>query len=227
MLNSEQTGQFRRLHSNFIAYPTRSTLMRFYDFVFKHDLQNLLSGFRAGRIESIWNRLRLLLQPGLTGLDFGAGPGTLTALWREHYAPVRLCVYDLSGEALGYLETLGFETFLMDASEPETGKFDFILCADSLGEIHSDDDDWLLDSARNGSMDLAMEIEQRYGFAEKLKPLRQLLKPGGRLALFEPFPDSILFEAMGPYLEGFGWKAQILVGASPLVSDALILSIPA
>jgi hypothetical protein len=91
-------------------------------------------------------------------------------------------------------------------AEPPGGPFDLILCADSLGEINSDDDGYLRDPANAEHPDFADALEDRYGFVQKLAPWKRYLAPAGKLILWEPFNRAEIWTALSGLLATCGWR---------------------
>ncbi len=206
---SNKTSEFARLHRAFVAYPTERTARAFYDFVAGNDLHGLLACHRFDRLVAIAESLdasRPFPLDGSSILDIGAGGGFL-ATWLRDARGARVAVSDLSPASEAALAAQGFES-LRDL--PEDRRFDFILCADSLGEVHSDEDDWLADAANAGDPAFVEELEARYGLARKLAALRPRLAAGGRVALFEPAPQAHFWRGAARLLEGEGWNVEVL-----------------
>jgi SAM-dependent methyltransferase len=202
---------FKRLHRAFVAYPTAHTARSFYDFAAEQGLLPLLACFRFARLASLGSALAAAVASkpaGLRVLDVGAGGGWLAAWLRAEGA--RVACLDLSPAARRALAARGFETFDDAAAAAASGeRFDLLLCADSLGEIHADEDDWLADPANAGSPAYAEELEGRYGFAEKLEAFRPLLAPDGEILLFEPVPQPHFWHGAALALNARGWRAEV------------------
>ncbi len=216
---------FRRRHGNFVAYPVEHTCRAFYDFAGQHDLLDLLASFRFERLCRIAASLSPLPLRGLPVLELGAGGGHLAGYLREELG-ADVSVSDWCRENLRALEAEGFEAFADAGDAVSKGKrFDFILCADSLGEVNADEDSWLREPENAAAPDYAEQVEQRYGFAEKLAPWKPLLAPGGSVLLFEPIGLPYFWEGAAGCLRQAAWKAEVLgpdpawgVVASPYAS---------
>jgi SAM-dependent methyltransferase len=216
-LTTSEAETFKRLHRAFTAYPTPHTARGFYDFSAEHELLPLLAGFRFDRLASLGAALAPSLDPvpaGLRVLDVGAGGGWLAA-WLRVVQGARVSCLDLSPASRRALAARGFATFDdANAAAASDERFDLVLCADSLGEIHADEDDWLADPENAESPDYAEELEARYGFAAKLEDLRPLLAPAGEIRLFEPVPLAHFWHGAARALEARGWRAEVN-GPSP------------
>jgi hypothetical protein len=82
------------------------------------------------------------------------------------------------------------------------------LAFDALGEIHSDEDDALLDPKNQASPEYDEIVEGRYGLTSKLHRWKRHLNPHGRVLLSEPIREAALWEALGRNFEKAGWRAQ-------------------
>jgi hypothetical protein len=206
---------FRRRHRNFVGYPVEHTCRAFYDFAGKHDLLDLLASFRFERLCRIAACLSPLPLRGCSILELGAGGGHLSGYLREELG-ADVSVTDWCTENLFALEEEGFETFTgpQDASSRRK-RFDFILCADSLGEVNADEDSWLREPENATDPEYAERVEQRYGFVGKLAPWKPRLTPGGSILLFEPIGLPFFWEGVAASFAEFGWKAEIL-GPDPV-----------
>jgi SAM-dependent methyltransferase len=208
-----EADTFARKHRAFVAYPTEHTARAFYDLVARHGLHPLLASHRFDRLVAIAEALDASSDASLNGaraLDVGAGGGFLAA-WLRDARGARVTVSDLSPASEEALAARGF-ALLRDTTRDASNdaRFDLILCADSLGEVHADEDEWLSDAAHAEDPRFAAELEARYGFAEKLSALRPRLAAGGRVALFEPAPQAHFWRGAARLLEGHGWSARIL-----------------
>jgi len=201
---------FRRLHRNFIGYPVEHTCRAFYDFAGKHDLLDLLASFRFERLCRIAASLSPLPLRGCSVLELGAGGGHLSGYLREELG-ADVSVADWCTENLRALETEGFEIF-MDAKDAalRRKRLDFILCADSLGEVNADEDSWLREPENAEDPEYADRLEQRYGFVGKLAPWKPLLSRGGSVLLFEPIGLPFFWEGVLASFRESAWKAEIL-----------------
>lgn len=200
---------FTRLHRAFVAYPTERTCRAFYDFAARHDLLDLLASHRHDRLLALTRRLDLDIQdrPAGAALDYGAGSGALAARLRD--AGFSVSALDLSSLTQERLAAQGF------ARPRDNEIFDLILCADSLGEIHADEDDWLADPANAAHEAFEDELEARYGLSHKLKVLKDLLKPDGTILLYEPVPAEAFWRGAARLLENRNWHARLL-GPAPV-----------
>ena len=204
-LTPPETQTFQRLHRAFAAYPAAHTVRAFYDFAAQRDLLPLLASFRFDRLVNLAGALSTYSFAGKRVLDFGAGGGYLAAYLRALGAEV--AVADHSTATLRRLEALGHTVL-----EENAAAFDFILCADSLGEINADEDEWLATPENAEDPEYPRELEARYGFAEKLAPLLPLLAAGGSLLLFEPVSQPHFWRGAAQALEPSGWTAEVLDG---------------
>jgi hypothetical protein len=209
--------KFSRLHKNFIGYRSESTSARFYGFVFSNGLQLDINGFRHGRLQAILRDLLPEISPGEAILDVGAGAGLIAALIRKLRSPRALVLQDPCAEARDELKAQGFTVLPHPAPAPaqdhasgDTGRFDLILCADSLGEINSDDDGLLARPDSVGAGELPQHLEERYGFAQKLKPWKGYLAPNGRVLVWEPFAYQNAMEALAALLREDGWDSRVV-----------------
>lgn len=201
---------FLRHHRNFVGYLSQDTLERFYAFVFSHDLHLEVNGFRFHRIEGILEILLSRIVPGQCILDVGAGAGLIAAILLNRCMPKTYVTQDLCRGARDFLLSMGFAVLPHPAPErPPGGLFDLILCADSLGEINSDDQGALAGPDPAGAGDLSRMIAERYGFAEKLEPWKSYLAEGGKVFLWEPIARRKAWEAIGTDLEKNGWKTRL------------------
>jgi hypothetical protein len=201
---------FSRLHKNFTGYRSESTLNRFYAFVFSHGLQREVNGFRHGRLLGILTDLVRELAPGLAILDVGAGAGIIAGAVIRHFAPKAYVVQDACAGVRDELKAQGLTVLPHPApAAPEGGPFDLLICADSLGEINADDDGRLANPLAVDPGELPDMLEERYGFAEKLRPWRAYLAPGGRILLWEPFAYRGVWEALAVSLGRAGWQARL------------------
>ncbi|MDB5106806.1 MAG: hypothetical protein JWP91_4495 [Fibrobacteres bacterium] len=199
---------FSRLHRNFVGYRSDTTLSRFYGFVFTHGLQIAVNDFRFRRLTAILEDLLPELTPGLAILDVGAGAGIIAAVVKRNCAPRSYTVQDPCREVRDELAAQGYATLphpVPDAPASDT-RFDVILCADSLGEVNADDDGLLAKSDGAEVSELPGLIEERYGFAEKLRLWKPYLAPGGRILLWEPFAYPNAMEALAVFLRESGWN---------------------
>jgi SAM-dependent methyltransferase len=203
-LGEDVAEDFTRRHSAFVAYPAEHTARAFYDFAARHGLHALLASHRFHRLVAIAESLRSLPLDGAAILDVGAGGGYLANWMRESGA--RVTISDLSPASEEALAARGFPLL---RGHPDA-RFDLILCADSVGEVHADEDEWLADAANADDPDFAGELEARYGLAHKLAALRPRLAAGGRVALFEPAPLPHFWRGAARLLEGEGWRVETL-----------------
>jgi SAM-dependent methyltransferase len=205
---------FLRRHRNFTSYPAEQTCRAFYDFIGARGLTDLLASFRFHRLCRLGDCLSSLSLRGRSVLDLGAGGGYLSGYLREELG-ADVSLTDWSPESLRRLKEMDFKTFTGPADAELQGKsFDLILCADSLGETNSDEDDWLSDPRNSNDPGYDRELEQRYGFAQKLEPWRPFLT-GGSVLLFEPVQLPLFWEGAAASLRRFRWKAGVL-GPDPV-----------
>ena len=209
--------EFTRRHRAFVAYPTEHTARAFYDFIARQGLHALLASHRFDRLVAIAAQVSPLLRDlppdRARVLDVGAGGGFLARWLVEELRDSRgatLSVTDLSPATLDALAAQDFQ-----AAGASNDSFDLILCADSLGEVHADEDEWLADPAHEDDPGFGEELEARYGLAHKLAALRPRLAPRAsgfpsRVALFEPAPQAHFWRGAARLLEGEGWSAKIL-----------------
>jgi len=204
-LSPQETAAFARLHRGFTAYPTEHTCRAFYDFAARHDLLTLLASHRFDRLASLLASLREHIAPQAPGpaLDVGAGAGLLAA-WLRDAAGFTVSAVDLSPAVAERLGAAGF------AAPAPGATFDLVLCADSLGEINADEDDWLSDPAHADDPGFGDELEARYGFSHKLMPYKNLLKPGGVVLVYEPIGLAHFWAGAARHLQGAGWTAEVL-----------------
>ena len=206
---------FQRVHRSFTAYPMEHTCRAFYDFAAEKDLLELLACFRYERLQLVGECLSPLPVRGRKVLELGAGGGYLSGYFREELG-ADVSVADWSVKSLHRLEQTGFR-ILSNAADAALQKirFDFILCADCLGEVNADDDGWLNDPENIGDLHYPEEVENRYGFAGKLAPWKPLLRPGGSVLMFEPIDLPAFWNGAAASLRQSGWKAEIL-GPDPI-----------
>lgn len=208
-----EAARFARLHRAFVAYPTPHTCRSFYDFIARHDLHALLACHRFHRLAALLRRLHADLparKPGAPAraLDHGAGSGILST-WLRDQADYTVSATDLSPETRARLESSGFPP-------PQTGaRFDLILCADSLGEVHADDDDWLSNPDNAEHEAFADELEARYGLVHKLSDFKDLLAPGGTILVYEPISAEHVWRGAARRLAAAGWRVD-RTGAAPV-----------
>jgi SAM-dependent methyltransferase len=210
-LTPTEAQTFQRLHRAFAAYPTAHTVRSFYDFAAQRDLSALLACYRFDRLVDLAAALATQPLRGARVLDVGAGGGYLTAYLRDALG-AEVAVQDASPATLRRLEARGHR--VPGEGAGDGGAFDCIVCADSLGEINADEDDWLATPENLADEAYPRELEARYGFAEKLASLRTRLAPGGSVLLFEPAPQAHFWQGAARALETAGWRAGIL-GPAP------------
>jgi SAM-dependent methyltransferase len=211
-LTPTESQTFQRLHRAFAAYPAAHTVRAFYDFAAQRDLLALLAGFRFDRLVDLAGALSMQDFAGKRVLDYGAGGGYLAAYLRAAGADVT--VADFSTATLRRLEALGYP-LLAGAGEAPAAPFDRIVCADSLGEVNADEDDWLAAPENLEDPDYPAELNARYGFTEKLAPLKPLLAADGCVLLFEPVRQPHFWQGAARALTGAGWIAEVL-GPDPV-----------
>ncbi len=204
---SADAHRFARLHRAFIAYPAQHTCRSFYDFVAEHGLHDLLACYRFQRLVRIAESLQGAALHGATILDFGAGGGFLGGYLRDAL-DAKVFVADLSPVSLKTLASKGF-TIFDPASAAPPPRFDLILCADSLGEVHADEDGWLSDPANASAPALPDEVEARYGIAEKLAPLKSFIASNGIVSVHEPVQTETFWKGAANLLERHQWKPSL------------------
>jgi SAM-dependent methyltransferase len=210
-LSPADMERFSRAHRNFVGYRTDSTLARFYGTVFALGVQDLVNGNRFGRLAGILEDLGAEIAPGQAILDVGAGAGYVGAALLRHRSPKAYVAYD---PVPAVRDELGAQGFALLPHPPPPAPapaeaFDVILCVDSLGEVNADDDGSLFRPDGIAPGELPEQMEQRYGFAEKLSAWKPFLAPGGRILLWEPFAYPEAFAALAELLGARGWKADI------------------
>ena len=201
--------RFSRAHKNFIAYRTESTLTRFYGTVFALGLQHEVNANRFVRLLGILEDLFAEVPTGLAILDVGAGAGYVAGALLRQRAPKAYVAYDPVPAARDELLAQGL-TVLPHPPPPLPEKpFDAILCVDSLGEVNSDDDGLLSRAGAIPTEEMAVQMEERFGFAEKLALWKPYLAADGRILLWEPFAYPEAFAAVALYLGSHGWEAEV------------------
>lgn len=202
--------RFTRLHRNFVGYLSPETLGGFYGFVFSRELHLEVNGYRFGRLEAILEILLARVPAGQRILDVGAGAGLIASVLMKRTGPIAYVTQDPCLEVRDFLISMGFPV-LPDPPPmtPPDAPFDLILCIDSLGEIHSDEDGALNDPGQTPPMERARLIEERYGFAQKLDPWKAYLSQGGRVLLWEPIKHPAIWEGIGLQLTEAGWKTVL------------------
>ena len=129
---------FQRLHRSFTGYPVEPTCRAFYDFSAAHGLSDLLASFRFERLCRISACMFGLVLGGKKIFDIGAGGGYLAGYLQAELG-ADVSVTDWSAESRKFLKKAGFTTYENEFDADLSGKhFDFILCADSLGEVNAD-----------------------------------------------------------------------------------------
>jgi SAM-dependent methyltransferase len=207
-LGIEKTERFARLHRAFVAYPAEHTCRAFYDFAARENLLDALACHRFDRLLALATALESRVPAGAKVLDYGAGGGYLAA-WIRASRSASVSVVDLSPGVSDALAAQGFPA-------PNMGEtFEVLLCADSLGEIHADEDDWLSDPENTDHDSFGSEMEARYGFAHKLAALKPFLAPRGSILLFEPVSLEHFWRGAAQLLESQGWRVEIL-GPEPV-----------
>ncbi len=209
--------KFTRAHKNFVAYRSETTLSRFYGTVFSLGIQALVNGYRYGRLLQVLEDLLPALTPGMKVLDVGAGGGYIATLAMRHRSPAAYYVQDNCAAVRDELTAQGFTVLPhpAPATAPIQGGFDRILCVDSVGELNGDDDGQLARPGGVPEAELPEQMEERYGFAQKLEAWKPFLARGGRILLWEPFNFPDAYRAVGSYLGRKGWNAEV---ANPAAS---------
>lgn len=213
-LGPGESERFGRLHRNFVAYPTESTLRKFYGFCYQNRLHDLLAGFRFERLTRILGTLEATLGADGRFLEVGAGGGYVLRWLQTHQPGLHLAATDWAKEAqaLWPAGTLEFET---------RAGYDFMLFADSLGETHGDDDGLLSGPSPASLPNLEIELEQRYGFGAKLETWRPHLTPNGLVLLLEPLRHVELWPVWARVLTGRNW--QVVQTLTSLPAPGLLL----
>jgi hypothetical protein len=206
-LGPEASATFARLHRAFVAYPAEHTCRAFYDFATRTNLLDILACHRFDRLVALATALDSRIPSGAKALDYGAGGGYL-AQWMRTQRDATVSATDLSPSVAERLAGMKFDT-----PKPDE-RFTHIVCADSLGEIHADEDDWLSDPENTDHDAFGGELEARYGFAQKLAALRPLLAPRGTILLFEPVSLEHFWRGAARFLETRGWQVEI-IGPDP------------
>lgn len=198
--------RFIRLHKNFVGYISQGTLDRFYGFVFSRGIQFEINGFRFHRIRGILETLLPLIKPGLSILDVGAGAGIVASVLLKHAMAKSYVTQDPCREVRDHLMSSGFAVLPHPPpNPPPEGRFDLILCIDSLGELNSDEDGALANPEKVEPENLVQLIEERYGFAHKLESWKPYLAPEGRVLIWEPISLGRTLDAIAKGLTGKGW----------------------
>jgi hypothetical protein len=209
-LSPEDAKAFARLHRNFTAYVSEETLTRFYAFVFSRGLQLDINGFRYRRLENILTALFSL--PGRQSarvLEVGAGAGILSEAVRSQLSPLLHVTQDICAQAREHLAARGFAVLPYPApAAPPEGPFDLILCADSLGELNSDDDGLLAKPDSASLPDFGDMLEDRYGFVQKVGTWKPYLAPSGRLLIWEPFTHLAVWKGLAGLFEA-DWNTRL------------------
>lgn len=208
-LEPPDRDRFVRLHKNFVGYISQDTLNRFYGFVFSRGLQLEINGFRFNRLESILDVLVPMIKPGLSILDVGAGAGLVATILLKLARPKSYVTQDPCREVRDHLMSMGFAVLPHPApNPPPNGRFDLILCIDSLGELNADEDGALANPDKVAPEDLPRLIEERYGFAQKLEGWKPYLAAGGKLMIWEPIAHRLAWSAIEKLAEGEGWSTR-------------------
>jgi SAM-dependent methyltransferase len=208
-LSPADMERFSRAHRNFVAYRTDSTLARFYGTVFALGVQHEVNGSRFGRLAGILQDLGAEILPGQAILDVGAGAGYVAAALLRHRAPKTYVVYDPVAAVRDELLAQGLSVLPHPPPPTQENTFDAILCVDSLGEVNADDDGSLSRAEGIAPEELPEQMEQRYGFAEKLAAWKPFLARDGRILLWEPFAFPEAFTALANLLGARGWVAEV------------------
>ncbi len=213
-LGPTQGDSFSRLHRNFVAYPTETTLKKFYAFCYQNRLEDLLASFRFERLARILATLQATLGSGGRFLDVGAGGGYALRWLQSQKPALELAATDwaIEAQALWPVGTYLFET---------QATYDFILCADSLGEIHGDDDGLLSDPSPARLPNIEIELEYRFGFGAKLEVWRPHLATNGLVLLLEPLRHRELWPVLSRVLSAQHW--QVVQDLSSMPAPGLLL----
>ena len=208
-LSPSDMERFSRAHRNFVAYRSDSTLERFYGTVFSLGLQHEVNGHRFGRLVSVLEDAFAETRPGQAILDVGAGAGYVAAALLRHRSPQAYVAYDPVPAVRDELLAQGLAVLPHPPPGVPVRPFDLILCVDSLGEVNADDDGLLSRAEGIAEGELPEQLEQRYGFAEKLAAWKPFLAPGGRILIWEPFAYPEAFAALAALLDDRGWSALV------------------
>jgi len=209
-LASPDISIFQRLHRNFVGYPVERTCRAFYDFCTSSGLSDLLASFRFERLCRISTCASGFIVPGKEVLDIGAGGGYIAGYLSEERG-ARVSASDWSPECRKHLMDKGFQTFVNPNDAKLSGKqFDVLFAADSLGEVHADEDSWLREPENATDPGYPDELEQRYGFSDKLAGWKPFLRPGGKVLLFEPIGIPMFWQGAAISLRQSGWNVDIL-----------------
>lgn len=201
---------FTRLHRNFVGYLSPETLGRFYGFVFSHELHLEVNGYRFNRLAAILEVLLARVPAGRCILDVGAGAGLIASVLMKRTGPKTYVMQDPCLEVRDFLISMGFPVLPEPPPPvPPVTHFDLILCIDSLGELHSDEDGTLAHPEELPPEESSRLIEERYGFAQKLEPWKGYLAPDGRVLLWEPIQHRAVWEGIARLLDGAGWKTTL------------------
>lgn len=202
--------RFTRLHRNFVGYLSPETSARFHGFVFAHQLHLEVNGYRFGRLEAVLDILLARVPDGRRILDVGAGAGLIATVLLKRCRPRAYVLQDPCPEARDYLMSLGLQVLPDPPTKAHpSGRFDLILCIDSLGEIHSDEDGALAHPGETLPEERARLIEERYGFAQKLEAWKPFLAEDGRVLLWEPIKHRAIWEGIALLLADAGWKTTL------------------
>ena len=94
---------------------------------------------------------------------------------------------------------------------------------DTLGEINGDEDNAIMESLESSEMKTGELLEDRYGFAQKLKLWKDAMTPSSVILFFEPFTDPRIFAQLKFYLDAKGWRADIISCDSDHETIGLVL----
>ncbi len=223
-LNSADFERFKKLHQYFVEYPAESTLRSFYDFIFKQGLQYEIAAQRYYRLLNIWKMLlpaifkilsdspaRRADEPNpCTLLDVGCGACLFLEALQLQFSAVGFYAYDICEQIRLHAKQKGFSLLEEDRLiKPNSAEnFDCILCIDSLGEIHCDEDSLLLEP--NDPERTKQLLEERYAFTEQLVNWSRLLSNRGKLFFCEPLKRASLFKALKEMIQNQGLDCEYL-----------------
>ncbi len=210
-LNTSDWEKFSRLWRAFSNYRTLETSVRFYDFVFAHELGNAINAPRHNRLAEVLANLQSMDWENAFVLEIGAGAGYISGVLAEKLGPSRVMVQDICSGARTLLETKGLKVLPhpLPANQFVEKKFTHIICVDCLGEINADEDDVLRADSPLEMDKYAEAMEQRYGMMEKLSPYSQLLNESGHVLIWEPLKHQRAWEALAFLSKREGWEPKL------------------
>lgn len=204
-LSPDQLKVFVDAHRMFVEYPSKTNLIRFYSIIYQHHLVVGWNGFRLQRLCDVYAMIKpafcamAAMNQTQTIIDVGCGSGLFAkAVSQElHVNSQDVYVYDLCAPAVDYVtEKWGVQKWSVPI------KADLMLCIDSLGEIHSDQDEELRECVETGSdEDIFGLLEGHYGLISKLSDWLRFLDLHGTCLLTEPLPYRRLASILKQELE--------------------------